>query len=337
MNYYGSCLDSKEKNFYLKIIDAIKSHQSSVKSANIVDGQSFLRCVSAVQKDYPEFFYVDFSRLLYAAHEDGWEYRPNYIYSVDEAIKKERQINQVVQQITDEISKRHLTSIYQICDFLHSYLVHNCSYDHEALENPGKRQAYSIEGPFLYKTGVCQGIMSAYQLLCKRSGIDTIEVKGEALKPDSNEYAGHGWNIVRIGNNAAHIDVTLDMSMTLPEWPVRHDYFFLSDADIKRDHRFSGCPVCKELHSGYYEKNQSQFDQLVELDSFIEKELLWDIKKGGSGVYYFQFKMTNPMITEREINNYLGEAISRTINKKYMYILASNIRQSVYSCKVEIQ
>ena len=65
MEYYGSCLTQIERKFYLKIIDAFHSRSLFVKAEGITDNKSFLKCISAVQYDYPDLFYVDFVHLTY--------------------------------------------------------------------------------------------------------------------------------------------------------------------------------------------------------------------------------------------------------------------------------
>lgn len=337
MDYYGNRLNDKEKKFYLKMLDALQNRLQFVKADGIIDQKSFSKCISAVQYDYPNLFYVDFSQYTYVAYEDGWEYRPHYLYEEQEILIKRRRIGELVTRIAHEIRKRGLTSVYQKCGYIHSYLVRNCTYDYDALDDPKKRSAaYTIEGPLLERAGVCLGIALAYRWICKSCGIDAIAVKGCSLRPGTTAYEGHAWNLIRAGKSAAQVDVTWDMCLTAPDWPIRYDYFFLPDIDMMRDHQYVGYPICRKMKVSYYERSASQFHELKEIDGFIERffrsEKTWD----QPGTYFFQFKMSNRKESEEDIKNHVKKLIRNFTNKGHSCTVSINSPQSVFSYKIEI-
>lgn len=338
MEYYGICLNQTEKNFYIKLLDALQSRLSFVKAEGITDEKSFLKCISAVKYDFPHLFYVDFSHYTYVAFDDGWEYRPQYLYDAEEILRKQKQINELIQKIVLEIKKRELTSVYQKCGFIHAYLVRNCKYDYVALDDADKRRAaYTIEGPLLEKTGVCQGIALAYRLICMNCGIEAIVARGVSLEPGATTYEKHAWNLIRVGESAAHVDATWDMCLSSEDWPIRYDYFFLPDIEMMRDHQYVGYPICRKLNASYFERTQSQFKELQELDEFIERFFKNNKDWDKPGKYYFQFKMTNRKETEEEIKKHMGGLIRRFTDKGYSYSVSANSPQSVYSYKIEIK
>ena len=87
MEYYENSLNEIEKNFYHKMVNALRKRELFVKADGIADHDSFLKCFSAVKYDFPELFYVDFRNYTYIPYEDGWEYQPNYLYEKDETTK----------------------------------------------------------------------------------------------------------------------------------------------------------------------------------------------------------------------------------------------------------
>ncbi len=338
MEYYGSCLNEIERKFYFKIIDAFQKRSLFVRAEGITDAKSFLKCISAVQYDFPNLFYVDFSHYTYVIFDDGWEYRPKYLYEKEEILKKQKQISELIQRLVLELKKRGLFSVYQKCGYIHSYLVRNCKYDYTALEDSDKRRAaYTIEGPLLEKTGVCQGIALAYRLICMNCGIEAIAVKGVSLRPGTTVYEGHAWNLIRVGESSAQVDATWDMCLTSEEWPIRYDYFFLPDIEMMRDHQYVGYPICRQLNSSYFERSQSQFKEMKELDGFIARVFRNNKSWDKPGNYYFQFKMTNRKETEKEIQNYVSNLIRKCTDKGYSYSVSINSPQSVFSYKIEIK
>ena len=338
MEYHGSKLNSIEKEFYLKMLDALRNRLSFVKAKGIANEAQFLKCISAVQYDYPELFYVDFRHFKYVAYSDGWEYRPEYLYDNAESLEREQQLNLSVDKIVREIEKRQLNSVYQKCGYIHSYLVRNCTYDYAALEDlDGRRTAYTVEGPLLEKTGVCQGIAFVYRMICRKCGIEAIAVKGVSLRPGCTTYEGHAWNLIRVGECAAQIDVTWDMCLTSEDRPIRYDYFFLPDIDMMRDHQYVGYPICRRMNMSYFERSKTSFKQLNELDSYIKQVLYKDGDKCKKGTYYFQFKIVNRKETKEDIQNYVKDAIKKNTNKGFSYSITINSAQSVFLYKVEMK
>lgn len=338
MEYYGNGLNQIERKFYLKMLNALQNRLLFVKAEGITDAKTFQKCISAVQYDYPDLFYVDFSHYSYVAYDDGWEYRPQYLYEKEEALRRQIKLDNLVNRIVLEMKKRGLLSVYQKCGYIHSYLVRNCTYDYTALDDSDKRRiAYTVEGPVLEKTGVCQGIAFAYRLICMRCGIEAIVIKGVSLRPGTNDYEGHAWNLVRIGECAVQIDVTWDMCLTSKGWPIRYDYFFLPDIEMMRDHQYVGYPICRKMNLSYFERSQSQFKEMKELDGFVERFFKGDKNWDNPGIYFLQFKMTNRKETEDEIQNHVGNLIRNATNKGYSYSVSTNSPQSIFSYKIEIK
>lgn len=338
MEYYENSLNEIERKFYHKMANALRKRDLFVKANGIADHESFLKCFSAVKYDFPELFYVDFRNYTYVPYEDGWEYRPDYLYEKDEIIKKQKQIDNLIQKIVLELQKRGFTSVYQKCAYIHSYLVRNCTYDYAALDDKVKRRvAYTVEGPLLEKTGVCQGIAFAYRLICKHCGIEAITVRGVSLRPGTNDYEKHAWNLIRVGEMAAQIDVTWDMCLTSADEPVRYDYFLLPDIEMMRDHQYVGYPICRKLQLSYFEKSQSQFGELKEIDGYLERVLKGNKNWDKPGTYYFQFKMIKRKNSEEEIKDYVCALIRKATNKAYSYTISTNSPQFVFTYKIEIK
>ena len=335
MEYYGSRLSPLEQKFYKKIIYTVRRRLRFAKADKITEADSLQRCISAVQYDYPELFYVDFHSLLYAELSDGWEYRPQYLYEKNETARKQKKIWTIIQKMKRDMDRLGLSSVYQKCGYIHAYLVKNCTYDFVAAEDLNKRKtAYTIEGPLLENTGVCQGIAFAYRLICMKCGIDAITVRGVSLMPGKTTFEGHAWNMVRVGEKAAHIDATWDMCLTIKDWPIRYDYFFLPDIEMMRDHQYVGYPICRKMEMSYFERSRSQFYDLKELGEFIEKKIHGIKIKNQPGKCCFQFKMAGGKTTVEEVKGLLHESIMRYTGGGFSYEMSINNEQSVFLIKI---
>lgn len=337
MEYYGSCLSPLEQEFYNKIIYTLRERLLFAKADRIMEKSSLGKCISAVQYDYPELFYVDFSNYQYVVYNDGLEYRPRYLYEKNEASRKQTKIRTVIQKLKLDMKKRGLSSVYQKCGYIHAYLVNNCTYDYSAMDDYDKRKtAYTIEGPILENTGVCQGIALAYRLICMKCGIEAIAVRGVSLMPGSTTFEGHAWNMVRVGQKAAHIDATWDMCLTIEDWPIRYDYFFLPDIEMMRDHQYVGYPICRKMEMSYFERNRSQFHDLKELGVYIDEKVHGIKLKKLPGKYFFQFKMVGGKVSVEEVKSFLFESIVRYAGGGCSYEMNINNQQSVFFIKIII-
>ena len=117
-------------------------------------------------------------------------------------------------------------SDWQIALSIHDYLVANAAYD----ETLTYRSGHDL---LVRGTAVCRGYAEAYQDLLLRAGIPCHYV--------SSEEMDHAWNLVQIGGNWYHVDVTWDDPVSDIQGRVCHAYFLLSDAAISdEDHGHFG-------------------------------------------------------------------------------------------------
>jgi len=123
---------------------------------------------------------------------------------------------QRIAEILQETLKPDMSQ-WQIALALHDYLVANCSYD-ETLTY------YSAYDAIVRENAVCNGYALAYMDLLTRAGIECVKV--------SSKEMDHAWNLVKIGENWLHVDVTWDDPVSDRQGRVLHKYFLISDSAI---------------------------------------------------------------------------------------------------------
>lgn len=123
---------------------------------------------------------------------------------------------QKVAEILIETVKPGMSQ-WQIALVLHDYLVVNCAYDETYTY-------YSGYDAIVRGTAVCNGYALAYMDLLHRAGIEARKVTSEAMN--------HAWNLVKIGENWLHVDVTWDDPVSDRQGRVLHQYFLISDSAI---------------------------------------------------------------------------------------------------------
>jgi transglutaminase/protease-like cytokinesis protein 3 len=122
--------------------------------------------------------------------------------------------------------------------YVHDYCLTNFTYEYAPDD-----YSYTILGPILRNTAVCEGIAKYVKLALDYLGVKSIVVSGKAKNPlDDSINETHAWNIVEIEYRTFHLDVTFDM--TVKAKINRYDYFNLCDDDIEKDHTTIG-KICK--------------------------------------------------------------------------------------------
>lgn len=224
--YVYDTLSDNEKKAYDIILNAIKAHESSFE----------LPYELGISGDE----YVDLYQLIfdfeYSIFDLGVDIRYttdsrsgtvvgaqlSYLYTAEQVEDMQKKIdieaNKILSDITDGMSE------YEIVKLFYDRLASEIEYNENA-EN-----LRDIYGAFVDKSTVCGGFAKAFSYLCSRIGIESITITG-----DFNETP-HMWNMVRIGNDWYHIDVTAGNAINT-EFPyIRYDYFCVTDEVIKKYH-----------------------------------------------------------------------------------------------------
>ena len=139
-------------------------------------------------------------------------------------------LDQKVSQIAGECHA-NASGSYARAKWLHDYLIKNAEYDYTYTH-------YSPYGVLMLGTGICQSYATAYQLLLNKAGISNKYISAEAN--NGSGWDGHAWNLVNIGGNWYHVDVTWD------DGSASTRYFLKSDKSMSADHRWdaSKYPAC---------------------------------------------------------------------------------------------
>lgn len=173
--------------------------------------------------------------LFYGASTMGYSYlgekivRLNFYYQYSQAERQAytRKLEQITALVTPGMTDEEKALV------LHDYLAQNCAYAYrEYLDGTldQHREVYSAYGALVEGRAVCNGYALAYEALLQAVGINSFKC--------SSEEMNHAWNIVQIDGQWYHVDVTWDDPAPNSEGTVGHNYFLLSDAEIKNRGHF---------------------------------------------------------------------------------------------------
>ena len=187
---------------------------------------------------YPEYFYVD-SSLEYDCNLWGYVNNIYIKYTDTKEVCKNQQL-QLDNAVENILSKMNgITTDEDKVVFIHDYISTHNVYDEDvALNNSDSvdKNSYNAYGCLVKGVSVCQGISDAFVLLCKKVGIESSLVTSSEMS--------HAWNLVKLGDNYYHLDITWDdsgaeagigfdgVNFLDVKGFASHDYFIKSDEQM---------------------------------------------------------------------------------------------------------
>lgn len=154
-----------------------------------------------------------------------------YDFTADEMFDMRDRTDEKINQIIKEIIKPGMND-YQKELVIHDYIVNNTRYVQDT-EKDGfiKKVDHTLFGVLVKGAGICEGYAAAMKKLLNSVGIECITVTGVA------KGVPHAWNMVRIGEDYYHVDVTWDDPvMDNGTNVLSHQYFNITDKKMESDH-----------------------------------------------------------------------------------------------------
>ena len=210
-----------------------------------------------------------------------------------------------MKNVTDDMDD------YQKLKYFHDYLVLNCDTDQN------DEYADTIYGALVRKKALCEGYAKAFSYLCNLAGIENIIITGEASVP-------HMWNMVKLGGNWYHVDITWDNpnDKLHEDYPdvILYQYFMVTDSVIENNHVIYTYPFEPPKANG---KNENYFiregTDITDEEEFLtasENAIISAVSKGEqSAMVKFEtndlFISISSEISNRSINEIFDPIISK--------------------------
>ena len=197
-----------------------------------VDSNVYGRILETIRLEQLSFNHISTWRLDYATAKQAFEVSFSYRLTADEIssmnIAAERAAKDIIAQLKPDMDD------YEKLKYFHDYLVLNCESD------PEDEYADTIYGALVRKKALCEGYTKAFSYLCNLANIENVIVTGKTTVP-------HMWNMVKLGGNWYHVDVTWDKpnDELHKEYPdvILYQYFMVTDSVIKNNHTIVNYPA----------------------------------------------------------------------------------------------
>lgn len=300
---------------FKKVYEALERHDERVtivttKSHNTLSAICAIAAVNAA----------------HAIYINGFEYQrtigvtnciPKYSYGL---LQSQQYIKDCKKKRTEIIARCKASNTYDTVLAIHDELVRGVQY-----QDDGKL-SHSIVGPLLFGRGVCDGFSKVLKFILDELSIPCFVVSGTATDPQTGSNESHAWNIVKIDNSWAHIDLTFDA--TISQSPIiRHDFFGLTAQMISRDHQFNVAfyPVSSNVSLEYYHRQK-----LIISDKEKVSALLMERLDNNENLITFRLETKD---CRADFSNEIMQQVSSFLSQRGVsasIALHYNLAQSVY-------
>ena len=221
--FYGygyNSLDKYDRYIYARLYNAMSNFETTfdVPFMN-VSYQRLYRIFMCINYDNPLMFQAPLSFGSWSGNKkDVRSIKLNYDFSKE---KTEFYVSKTEERAIEILSKADGSET--LIDYLltiHDEILKSAEYDY-SLDGDG---AYEAFGVLTTGSGVCESYSRAYQYLCQCIGVDNILVVG--MSGDDP----HMWNMVRLGDDWYHADLTWDDG---DNGEIDYYYFSFNDNNLR--------------------------------------------------------------------------------------------------------
>ncbi len=218
-------------------------------------------CSKYTTTDYGSYREIKMNCTLSNAY-----YAERYILYQEDIPSDRKDAKKLADKCSAILDKKDMDDLteYRKEKYFHDYIIKHTVYttegDRDLLSSP--------EGPLLHGQGVCSGYARAMKLLCDLTGVKCCTVVGIGNGVD------HEWNMVQIGKEWYHVDVTWDDPLPDQKYPM-FAYLNLTDQAISLDHVWekSYYHSAESTLYDYYTLNNAYCDDFEAFTAFMEQEL----------------------------------------------------------------
>jgi len=279
INY--QCLPPQEKGLYHKYISAFQNNSRTVDFPPNEKLRRLMKVLGAALGDHPEIIYFDKGYMKTRAYPTHLQLQFTGCPQPSRLQAMQRQLEYAAEKAIGEIGPKKNWDEYQKLMAVYNYLQHRVNYDHResqycALHKESRNQwSHNAYGALVKGTAVCDGISAAFAMLSQRLDIPAASVVGKALLEDQG-YTDHAWNLVRVGQEMYHLDLTWDINRYSSLGRYSYDYFCVPDADKERDHQWDrkAFPPCLSSALSFYSRNQYYGETAEDIQRIISSQIL---------------------------------------------------------------
>lgn len=229
--WYYKLLGQQQKTVYQRMFNALSNDQTefNVKDLDLSDDE-YIEVMEIFRLDNPQFFTISYNGSLFGD--------PQTRKATKIKLDRTRQLNEIPFDEFDEkvqsvlAEAKDIDNDYDRIKYIHDLIINETVYT-DSKEYPYISKA---DGPLVYGEALCEGYSAAFMYIAQSLGYECICVYGTAVN-SRDESSDHMWNMIKVGEEWYHIDVTWDDPVSSDGNPkLRHKYFLISEEAISENH-----------------------------------------------------------------------------------------------------
>lgn len=317
--YYYQKMDRAKQAAYRVMLRGLLDLADEIQIPQIPepDGAWLYDVFFQLRLDHPEIFWATGFKYRYFLDSTNLIFVPEYMFEKNKIREHQKALAARVEKLVRPAAK---LSELEKEQYVHDFICENVHYD--KLKKP---YSHEIIGPLGHGVGVCEGIAKSVKVLCDAFGVwCMIAICGN--NPEKGIKYRHTWNIVRIGGQYYHLDVTFDNSLGERDGDavrIRYDYFNLDDKNVFRDHEplIAPAPKCDDGAHFYYKEKKLSFTKTDE----VYKRALQAAKKGKMLTFHWR----GGYLTREVLGELLDEIRKAGAEKGKQAVVSLNWPQAV--------
>ncbi len=314
--FYYQHLNDSEQQLYIKLSEALANHVPKI-TYKAKSSCNIQKIIDALTLANPFIFHLHIPATTWTSIGNIYHAKLFYLYNKDEYEQKKIKIVHRIKSLIEQLIRPEMDDFHKLLA-IHDSVIQKVIYDNTF------DTCHTIEGFFLYKMAVCDGIAKALKVILDVLNIPCLVVRGVARNETGIE--NHAWNMVSINGRWYHFDLTWDLTLTKGSHNrMRYDYFNLSDVEISENHTAieTNLPSCADDIDNYFVRSKRVITNKEQLITLFRNN------KNSDNIH-FKLKISEHLVdmTDKLIGKVINEVFSSSCHN-YSYT-ENDVQQLFY-------
>jgi hypothetical protein len=296
-----------------KIYDAarfdIGNFNETVLLDSDTDGARYTKILDLLRIEELSYTHL-YSRKLgdFDTSEAKYQVNFKYLLSPDEMTKRNLESEKAAKDIL--LAMPDGLDDFGKVKYIHDWLILNVD------KNTTDNDALTIYGALIRGIANCEGYSRSFSFLANLCGIENLVITGLT-------DTGHMWNMVKLGGNWYHLDVTFDepeesLAAKYPDF-ISYQHFLVSDSLIRNDRivwtNLFIPPAANAVNENYFVKENKLIESDDTAKTIIENAVFEAVSEGKT---YVSVKCASTDVYLRTVENLSADfdSISASVEEK---------------------
>ncbi len=241
-------------------LKAVEGHEPYVDLPAGIDPRDVYRILN---RENPQLFMLATS-YEYIFNERMSRLYFTYVYSAEETERLKRELDDEITRIIRSARRRQ--GNVERLRYVYDWFSGNVTY-HRTDNHP--HEDFTAVGALIRRNAVCAGFSRAFQMICRRLGIDSAYICG---KLEADSQAGHAWNLVWLDGYIYHVDITAGVNFFEASGRLSYPCFLTAAEDLLRSRIIETPFPRRDNPEGCYLASIGcRFNSPQELDDIFER------------------------------------------------------------------